>query len=200
MKSMGLRSLIRKKRYNHAYETGLVTHENILNRQFKAKAPGEKLVSDITFLNVSGKRMYLSIIMDLYNNEIVAYYLSDRYNTDLTFKPLLAYLAKNTNVAGTIFHSDQGCQYASKAFSDKLSGLGIIQSMSRQGNPLDNAPAESFFSHFKCEAIYINEFNTPQELHKIVDDYIRFYNHIRPQSNLNNMAPIEYLNSTMSAS
>ncbi len=91
-----------------------------------------------------------------------------------------------------ILHSDQGHQYTSKAYTSLLQQGGVIKSMSRRGNCLDNACIESFFGHLKSESIYITRVKTYEELACLIDEYIYFYNNERIQSKLRKMAPIEY--------
>ncbi|HWI54533.1 MAG TPA: IS3 family transposase, partial [Desulfobacteria bacterium] len=195
MKELGIRSIIRRRRYPKGTpQSGVVKCPNILARDFKAEGPGQKLVSDITYLFVGSQRYYLSAVMDLFNNEIVSYKLSKFNNNQLVNDTIEKLLIKKKDVTGAILHSDQGHQYTSKQINYLLKRYGIIQSMSRKGNPLDNAPIESFFGHLKCEAIYSSNIKSFEELNSVIEEYLYFYNNERPQKRLNKMAPVEYLN------
>lgn len=195
MNELGIRSIIRRRRYPKVIAVSApVKCPDALERNFQATRPLQKLVTDITYLFVGTQRYYLAVILDLFNNQVVSYQLSNHPDSALVSATLEKWLAKDTDVQGAILHSDQGGQYTSPAYSNTLKSLGIVQSMSRPGSPLDNAPMESFFGHFKCEAIYPNDIRTFAELKRIIDDYMNFYNHERPQTRLNGYAPVEYLN------
>ncbi|MNK56210.1 Integrase core domain protein [compost metagenome] len=190
MKKLGIQSVIRKKRRFFGKQASVV-NPNRLDRQFQADTPLSKLATDITYIRVGERFVYLSAIQDLYNNEIVAWHLSERNDLALVNETLDA-LSKDVNLEGAILHSDQGFQYTSKPFNRKLTGLGILGSHSRRGNCLDNACIESFFSHLKTEKIYLSKPETLAEAEKQVREYISFYNQSRFQKKLNNRSPVEY--------
>lgn len=195
MQMLGIRSIIRRRRYPKP--VGILTPvkcPNLLQRNFGASQPGQKLVTDITYLFVGKQRYYMAAIVDLFNNQVVSYHLSDSPDLRLVLTTLDKWLAKGKDVQGAIVHSDQGATYTSPIYSSVLKRHGIIQSMSPPGSPLDNAPMESFLSHLKCEAIYTNDIRTFEELQSIIDEYMAFYNHERPHTRLNGCAPVEFLN------
>lgn len=171
--------------------------KNILNRQFKVYVPGRVYVTDITYIPVSGGWMYLSVMKDLFNKEIVSWAISKSPNAELCVRTL-ELLAKKRNLEGAIIHSDQGATYTSKAYRAKLNELGVIQSMSRKANCYDNACVESFFAVLKtcCFAQDKKEL----ELHLLdgidvffrLDEWIRKYNVERPQEALGWMSPVHY--------
>lgn len=200
MQRMGLRSVIRKRRY-HRFEvySNLVVCPNLLDRNFSAAEPGIKYVTDITCFIVGQGRYYLSTILDLYNGQVVAHHHQPTMDMFLVTKTLEKWFEKSDGLEGSILHSDQGGHYTARVFHDMLAAKGIIQSMSRKACPLDNAAMESFFGHLKCEAIYCRSFRNTGELGQAIEDYIRFYNHERPHSRLNGKAPVEYLNERLSA-
>src|SRR4030095_1016442 len=140
------------------------TAPNILSRNFKALQPNQKWATDITEFNVSGKKLYLSPIIDLFNQEIISYELSERPN----FNQVVAMLKKSfkkLNVQDKlILHSDQGWQYQMKQYQQLLKEKGITQSMSRKGNCLDNAIIENFFGILKSELFYIKKFTSVNQL------------------------------------
>lgn len=161
---------------------------NILNQQFKVDMPCKVWVSDITFIHTKAGFLYLTIIMDLYDRKIIGWSLSSCLSTQTT--TLAAWemaVARREALGGLIFHSDRGVQYANKAFTARLDLHKCIRSMSRKGNSLDNAVAESFFSSIKRELIYQNtKMLTPTEMKKRIAGYIEnWYNKKRIHSTLN---------------
>jgi transposase InsO family protein len=192
MKLLGLKSVIRIKKYkSYKGEQGKIA-PNILERNFKATAPNQKWATDITEFNVSGKKLYLSPIIDLFNQEIISYELTERpvFNqVVMMLKKAFKKIPNNTNLT---LHSDQGWQYQMKQYQYLLKEKGIIQSMSRKGNCLDNAIIENFFGTLKSELFYIKKFRTIEELKNEIKQYINYYNNERIKSNLNKMSPIKY--------
>ncbi len=192
MKSLGLKSIIRIKKYNsYKGEQGKIA-PNILGRNFKATAPNQKWATDITEFNVSGKKLYLSPIIDLFNQEIISYELTERpvFNqVAIMLKKAFKKIPDNTNLT---LHSDQGWQYQMKQYQYLLKKKGITQSMSRKGNCLDNAIIENFFGILKSELFYIQKFAGVEELKHEIKQYIIYYNNDRIKSNLNKMSPIQY--------
>ncbi|UYZ14564.1 IS3 family transposase [Brevibacillus sp. WF146] len=191
MKEMGIQARIRRKRKFFGRKEQVVISENKLNRDFIASRPNEKWVTDITYLIFNGRRLYLSVIYDLFNNEVVAYRISKRNDIRLVMDTVKAAIKKG-DVSGVLLHSDQGFQYTSRQYHNLLKQYNITASMSRKGNCLDNACMESFFSHLKSECMYLHNFQTDEEVHHAVDRYIRFYNHKRFQSRLHNLSPVQY--------
>ena len=193
MRLLALKSKIRRKRKNYPKEGNAVEiSPNLLMRDFRASGENEKWTTDITYLLYGYKRAYLSVILDLYNLEVVSYTVSYYNNLQLALGTVKKACIKREHAAGVILHSDQGGQYTSRDYSTLLEGKGIRQSMSAKGNCLDNAPAECFFSHLKSELIYLDKFSSIEEMIKKVEEYIDFYNNRRIQLKLNKMAPVEY--------
>ena len=192
MKGLGLKSLVRPKRYR-SYRGESASSPNVLDRQFEAKRPNEKWVTDVTEFNVRGAKLYLSPVMDLYNGEIVAFEMQERplYSLvgDMLKKALSA--LKGRGVA-PLLHSDQGWHYQMPAYRKQLSDHGLTQSMSRKGNCLDNAAMESFFGTLKSEFFYLNRFTDIQELKVGLRHYIHYYNHQRIKLKLNGLSPVQY--------
>lgn len=114
------------------------------------------------YLTVNGQRMYLSVILDLFNNEVVSYQLSHRAGLELVMQTAKQ-AVKKRNVRGVLLHNDQGGQYTSPQYIQFLRTHGIIQSMSRKGDCLDNAPMECFFGHLKSEFLYNRKFSSKQQ-------------------------------------
>ena len=192
MKLLGLKSVIRIKKYkSYKGEQGKIA-PNILERNFKATAPNQKWATDITEFNVSGKKLYLSPIIDLFNQEIISYELTERPVFNQVVMMLKKAFKKIPNNTNLMLHSDQGWQYQMKQYQYLLKEKGIIQSMSRKGNCLDNAIIENFFGILKSELFYIKKFRTIEELKNEIKQYIDYYNNDRIKSNLNKMSPIKY--------
>lgn len=192
MKLLGLKSIVRVKKYkSYKGKLGRIA-PNVLERNFKATAPNQKWATDITQFNVSGSKLYLSPIIDLFNQEIISYELTERpvFNqVTVMLKKAFRKIPKNTNL---VLHSDQGWQYQMKTYQKLLKKKGIVQSMSRKGNCLDNAIIENFFGILKSELFYTQKFKSIKHLKKEIKQYINYYNNERIKSNLNKMSPIKY--------
>lgn len=189
-----LLSVIRQKRKWYGKSEG-ASKENILNREFASNAPNKKLVTDITEIKMFNKKIYLSAIMDLYNNEIISYKIGRYNNLGIVTLTILDLIDKRKrSLPGCIFHSDQGFQYTNHRTQKLLNEHGIIQSMSRKGNPLDNACIENFFGTLKAETIYNKTLEYKSILHLIseLENWIEYYNTTRIQKKLNYLSPIEY--------
>ncbi|SEH98640.1 putative transposase, partial [Epilithonimonas hominis] len=172
MKTLNLKSIIRVKRYrSYRGEIGR-TVPNILERNFKTNQPNRKWATDVTEFNVSGNKLYLSPIIDLFNGEIISYELSERPVFAQVMNMLKKSFRKVKNTENIILHSDQGWQYQMKVYQQLLKKKGIIQSMSRKGNCLDNAVIENFFGTLKSEMFYTKNFKTIKELKKEIKEYI----------------------------
>ncbi|AIM38506.1 integrase [Sphingobacterium sp. ML3W] len=193
MGDLGLKSSIRVKKYrSYRGEHGKIA-QNIIERNFKAVKPFQKWSTDVTEFRVRDKKLYLSPIIDLFNQEIISYNLSDRPN----FRGIMEMLDKaigklDTDSSGLILHSDQGWQYQMVQYQKKLKQNGIIQSMSRKGNCLDNAIIENFFGILKSELYYQKKYESTNQLEKDIREYIEYYNNNRIKLNLNGMSPMEY--------
>ena len=192
MHELGLKSRIRIKKYkSYKGQQGKIA-PNILSRNFKADNMYQKWVTDITEFKVSGKKLYLSPIMDLCNREIISYQLSESPNfrqVDTMLRNALMKLPEKRNL---ILHSDQGWQYQMPMYQKRLKQNNVKQSMSRKGNCLDNAVIENFFGILKSELYYLKKYTTIENLKKDIQNYIRYYNQDRISLTLNGMSPIKY--------
>lgn len=167
---------------------------------YMSESPSEKFQSDgsesgmakgITYVS-DGKQFYfLSVIQDLFNNEIVAWQISKRNDLELVLKTVDEW-TKKKDVAGAVLHSDQGFQYTSKTYNKRLETFGVKGSHSRKGNCLDNACVESFFSHLKSEKLYIAQCKSGEEIRQAIEEFIYHYNYRRTQKKLKKRAPTEY--------
>jgi putative transposase len=192
MQLLGLKSLVRPKKYR-SYRGQFNVHvPNVLNRQFKADRPNQKWVTDVTEFNVRGEKLYLSPVLDLYNGEIVAYETQRQQHMPLVSNMLKKALARLKAGDAPLMHSDQGWQYQMLAWRCQLADRGLTQSMSRKGNCLDNATMESFFGTLKSEFFYLNKFENIERLEDGLRQYIHYYNHERIKSKLKGLSPVQY--------
>jgi putative transposase len=192
MKEQGLHCAVRlKKYYSYKGTVGKIA-PNIICRNFNAVKPNMKWVTDITEISLFGQKLYLSPILDLYNDEIISYNISCRplfsQVTDMLNKAFEK-IPDNTNL---ILHSDQGWQYQMKVYQQALIEKGIRQSMSRKGNCLDNAVMENFFGLLKTELLYLQKFDSIEQFIRELHDYIEYYNNRRIKAKLKGMSPVNY--------
>ena len=180
MNKYNLLSKIRRKYIYRKPNEVMHKYANLYERNFETNNINEKWTTDISYIITPEGRLYLSVIRDVCDGYVVAY----KYSTiqDLKLVADTVKLAiKNTKATNTILHSDQGFQYTSHMYYLLAQQYGITLSMSRKGTPLDNAPAESFFSAFKTECIYLEKPKTIEEAKQLCDEYIDFYNYERIQ-------------------
>ena len=191
MKKYGLLSEIRRRRKWVNLGQQVHKYENLLKRQFQADRPNTKWVTDISYIQTKEGVLYLSMIRDLYDNSIVSYKTATQQTVNLVLDTIrLAMKTEKKRVAAELqLHSDQGFQYTSQAYFKLTQSYGITPSMSRKGNPYDNAMAENFFSILKTECIYRHKPKTIKEANDLIDRFIHFYNHERIQ-NKTGVAPL----------
>jgi len=195
MKMMDLKSILKRKfrvcttDSNHNYPIA----QNHLNRDFKGVELGQKWVSDITYIKISGKWNYITTILDLADRKLIAWTLSQDMTTKNTvYKTWLKARSHREITENHIFHSDRGVQYASKQMTNMLSeSKKITQSMSRKGNCWDNAVAESFFKTLKYECINRYSFKSILEAETVINQYMNWYNYKRIHSALEYKTPAE---------
>lgn len=192
MQLLGLKSLVRLKKYRSYRGQFNANVPNVLDRQFRADQPNQKWVTDVTEFNVRGDKLYLSPVMDLYNGEIVAYETQRRPDFPLVSNMLKKALGKLNSEQAPLLHSDQGWQYQMPAYRRQLAAGGLAQSMSRKGNCLDNAAMESFFGTLKSEYFYLNKFDSIELLEDGLRQYIHYYNHVRIKTKLKGLSPVQY--------
>ena len=193
IQEMGLQVRTKKQRKYSSYkgEQGKIA-PNLLQRDFSASKPNEKWLTDITEFKVKDEKLYFSPILDCFNNELIAYGLSRRPNGRLVQEMLLQAVKKLPRKANLILHSDQGIHYQMPSYQRLLAKNRIAQSMSRKGNGLDNAAMESFFGRMKTECFHGKSFTGIDELEKVINDYVRYYNEERIQLKLKGLSPIQY--------
>jgi putative transposase len=199
MIEMGLKCLVRMKKYkSYRGSVGKVA-PNLLERNFQASKPNEKWVTDVTEFHLHGEKLYLSPILDLYNGEIIAYNLEKRPVYPLVSKMLDKAFERLSDDDKPILHSDQGWHYQMEKYHIALRKKGITQSMSRKGNCLDNAVIENFFGLLKSELLYLREFESMEQFKLELENYIYYYNHKRIKAKLKGMSPVNYRTHTQMA-
>jgi len=192
MKSLNLRGKQRKNDKYHSYkgEVGKVA-DNLLQRDFYASKPFEKLTTDVTQFKVNNEKLFLSPVMDLYNREIISYSIALSPNLEQIKEMLNGLYKKLPETATPIFHSDQGWQYQHREYQRSLKEHNIVQSMSRKGNCMDNGAMENFFGRLKVEMYYGETFSSTDEFIRCLKDYIEYYNNERIILKLK-MSPVQY--------
>ena len=188
MQELGLQSIRSdaKKQYKKQQQ---YKKQNLLERQFTADQPNQIWVSDITYFKVNNYWVYLCIILDLFSRKIVGYRVSRNASTNLVTSTFRTAFQDRGNPSGLTFHSDRGKQYTSAAFTALLQKYEVKQSFSATARPHDNAVAETFFASFKKEEAYRREYTSEQSYRKSVEQYIRFYNELRPHRTLKYRTP-----------
>ena len=191
MKDMGLCARRKKQRY-HSYvgEVGRIA-PNILERDFVASAPNRKWTTDVSQIDIRGKKCYLSPILDMWNGEIISYIISDRPDLKMVVDMLQKAFRKHPQLDHLILHSDQGWQYQHTRYQYLLRAHGITQSMSRKGNCLDNSIMENFFGLMKNELLYVYQWDDIETFKLALRQYIKYYNHHRIKLKLK-MSPVQY--------
>ena len=180
MQKYNLLSEVRRKKYRN-YGNYLHRYDNLLNRDFHADRPNQKWVTDISYIKTQQGTLYLSVIRDLYDNSIVAYKTGTEQNVNLVLSTIREAKRKEKITAELQLHSDQGFQYTSNQYFKLTKSYNITPSMSRKGNPYDNAMAENFFSILKTECIYRTKLRTYEDARILISEYIHFYNNERIQ-------------------
>ena len=188
MQEMGLSSVRvdAKKQFKRKQQ---YEKQNLLKREFAVGHPNRIWVSDITYFKVKSYWVYLCIILDLYSRKIVGWRVSRNMSTNLVTATFKTAFQKRGQPQNLTFHSDRGKQYISKALTGLFQRYGVKQSFSATARPLDNAVAETFFSTFKREEAYRKDYTSEQHFRRSVEEYIRFYNEVRPHQTLNYKTP-----------
>lgn len=192
MNEMGLKCMVRMKKYR-SYK-GKVGHvaPNLLMRDFNADKMNKKWVTDVTEFHLFGEKRYLSPVMDLCNGEIISFKVMNRPVYELVGDMLEVAIERLHPDDEVILHSDQGWQYQNWRFVKKLAEHRITQSMSRKGNCLDNAAMESFFGILKSELLYLQDFRDMEHFEKELEEFIYYYNNKRMKAKLKDLSPVEY--------
>lgn len=166
--------------------------DNLLNRDFTATEPGQKWVSDITYIWTTEGWLYLAVVIDLFSRRVIGWSMSPKIDEQLVDAAITMAVTHGRISKGLIFHSDRGSQYAANDIVKKLADLGIRQSMSRKGNCWDNAVAESFFGTLKRERVYRTRYARRSDARTSIFEYIEaFYNNKRLHSSIGYTTPAE---------
>ena len=202
MKKLGIKSVIRKKSNKYIYSPTYYLPDNFLQRDFNASKPNEKWLTDVTefkwYANNKKHRLYLSVILDLYDRSIVSYVVSSRNNNALTLDTFEKAIEANPT-AKPIFHSDRGMNYTSQTFQFRVVTQGMIPSLSRRGHCIDNGPMEGFWGIIKAEMYNLSTFDTEADLKAAIEEYIHFYNYERFQDRFGTRTPIEVRTAALNA-
>ena len=192
MSQLGLKAKYKKRHY-HSYkgEIGRIA-PNVLERDFTAECPNQKWTTDVTQVCINDKKLYLSPILDMFNGEIISYSISSSPNLKMVTTMLRKAFRKHHDIDGLVMHSDQGWHYQHMMYQKILKEHGIVQSMSRKGNCLDNAMMENFFGLMKNELLYVNRFESVEEFERELKKYIWWYNNKRIKLRLKGMSPASY--------
>jgi len=191
MKELGLKCIVRMKKYkSYKGSVGKIA-PNILDRHFTADAPNEKWVTDITEFKLFGEKLYLSPILDLFNGEIITYTIGSRPTYSLVSDMLEKAFECFPEIHQLLLHSDQGWHYQMKKYRHALESRGIAQSMSRKGNCYDNSVMGNFFGIMKSEFLYMKEFESVEHFKIELEKYIDYYNRKRIKAKLK-MSPVQY--------
>ena len=199
MKEIGLVCRVRMKKYrSYKGEVGKIA-PNRLKRDFSTTAPNQKWVTDVTEFSLFGEKLYLSPILDLHSSDLVSYVISDRPVLSMVMNMLDDAAHQLPLGAAPILHSDQGWQYQHKHYQRKLAEYGIVQSMSRKGNCLDNAVMENFFGLLKSELLYLKGFDSMEHFKSELIDYLDYYNNRRIKVKLKGLPPAIHRQQALSA-
>ena len=185
-----------KRRYKATTDSrhALPIAENVLARDFAPQAPNQAWAGDITYIWTDEGWLYLAVVLDLFNREVVGWSIKPRMTADIVIDALTMAWFRRRPQPGLIHHSDRGSQYASEAFKDKLTEYAMVCSMSRKGNCWDNAPMESFFNSLKNERVHGTRYASREDAIADLFDYIEvFYNRSRRHSTLGYNSPVQFL-------
>ena len=194
MRQAGIQSKVAKKfvittESKHSMEPA----PDRLKRQFRTSAKNIAWVCDITFIPTRQGWLFLAVILDLYSRQVIGWAMSDSNNRQLVSDALTMAIWRRGLIGNVIVHSDRGATYASNEYQQILKQHRLLCSMSRKGECLDNAVAESFFSSLKTELVDHEDYLTKQEARQSLFEYIEiFYNRQRRHSYLGYVSPVEY--------
>ena len=194
MRQSGLRATTARK-FRHTTDSNhrLPVAPNVLDRQFEARGPNEKWVSDITYVWTDEGWLYLAAVEDLYSRKVVGWSLGERLTSELVNEALRMAIGRQLPMVDLLAHSDRGSQYASGSYQRLLASRGITCSMSRKGNCWDNAPMESFFATLKKELVHQERYATREEARQSLFEYIEvFYNRVRRHSAIGYQSPTRF--------
>lgn len=196
-KQEGIRSIARKYKYRSPGEES-IKFENIVKGHWNAKAPLQIVVSDMTILNNHGKQWEWTLLLDTFNNEILAHQAtpiqgsSKPYYHCLEQLNLLAGKKNEEQTPQVVLHTDQGSVYSSQAFRQAHEHYNILRSMSRAGTPTDNPIIEALNGWMKEELFLDFNFATAEDVPKLLDEYVHYFNYERPAAALGYKSPMQF--------
>jgi transposase InsO family protein len=191
-----------KRRYKVTTDSkhSLPVADNRLDRQFQPPAPNQVWSADISYVWTDEGWLYLAVVLDLFNREIIGWSIKSRMTVDLVLDALTMAWFRRQPLSGLMHHSDRGSRYASHAYQEKLAAYGMVCSMSRKGNCWDNAPTESFFNSLKNERVHGTRYTTRAAAIADLFEYIEvFYNRSRRHSTLKGRSPTQFLQNWINA-
>ena len=179
MRKLDMLSQIRRRTSYTRYKREVFRYKNLLNRQFQQKQPNKFWTTDITYIPIPGKMLYMCAVLDLCGRIVLAWRIGDDMRTSLVTDTIREALIQEKVAGGLALHSDQGSQYTSRAYFDLSQEYHFSPSMSSPGCPYDNAAMENFFETLKCECLYRAHYSTKAEVQQLITEYIHFYNYER---------------------
>ena len=200
MRDNGIRAR-HKRRFKATTDSkhALPVAPNLLDRNFQPAAPNQVWSADLTYIWTDEGWLYLAVVLDLFNREVVGWSIKPRMTADIVMDALTMAWFRRQPAPGLMHHSDRGSQYASHAFQARLQEYGMVCSMSRKGNCWDNAPTESFFNSLKNERVHGTRYDTRAAAKADLFDYIEsFYNRKRQHSTLGYVSPVKFLENWVS--
>ena len=163
---------------------------NLLQRQFATTGPNRVWLADLTYIRTGEGWLYLAVVLDLFSRRVVGWAMADHMRGELTLAALRMAIARQRPEPGLIAHSDRGVQYAAKAYRAALAGIGALASVSRKGDPFDNAPMESFFKTLKAELVDDADYATHAEARRDAFAFLEaWYNRQRLHSAIGYITP-----------
>lgn len=194
MKQNGIRSIYHayKYRYRRGRAIFIPPASNLLAHSEKATMVGEHWAGDMTYLKTKEGPLFMAAVLDLYSRKVIGWGFSKIRDTSLVDGALKMSLSREHRCSGCLFHSDQGTEYRSRLYLKTLKEADMVASMSRPGNPTDNAYVESFFSTLKNELVHHWKFDSMVECVARIIEYIEFYNQTRLHSGLEYLSPESY--------
>ena len=197
MDELGLKCEVRKVKYRSYKGDVGKTAPNIIDRDFTADRPYQKLATDVTQVSIEGRKAYLSPILDMCDGEVLSYVITDTPNLEMVITMLNRMYESVDLPEGVVLHSDQGWHYQHKQYQKMLEEKGIRQSMSRKGNCLDNAVMENFFGLLKTELLYLQDFDSIEHFKAELIDYLDYYNNRRIKLKLKGLTPAQHSYQTL---
>lgn len=194
MHKLGIKGIQRRKfKYTTNSNHTLAVKPNLLNQAFNINHPNQAWVSDITYIRIQQKWLYLAVIIDLYSRKVIGWQMNERMDTELITDALKSALFNRNYPRNVVIHSDRGSQYCSKSYQSLIETYSLIPSMSGKGNCYDNAACESFFHTLKVECIYQQSFQNIEAARSEIFWYIEaYYNRKRKHSTLGYLSPVNF--------